>query len=81
VDAVDVMAVLRAVAAMAIGSKRHQAELGVALHRAGLSLSHAMQSAAVDDLRRAELVEYVIPLNDGGVLLSVTSVGMQRAGR
>lgn len=75
------VAVLRALAAMARGSKRHQAELGVALQRAGLSLSAVEQHGVVARLRDAEFIEQVIPLDDGGVLLSVTSAGMQRAGR
>ncbi len=73
------MAVLRAVAAMARASKRHQAELGVALQRAGLALSISQQEVVVARLRDAELIETVIPLDDGGILVSVTSGGMQRA--
>lgn len=73
--------VLRALAAMARVSKRHQAELGVALHRAGLILPVGAQTAALRSLSQDAAIDHVIPLDDGGVLLSVTSAGMQRAGR
>ncbi len=73
--------VLSALAAMARASKRHQAELGVALHRAGLSLPAGTQTAALRTLTEDAAIDHVIPLDDGGVLLSVTSAGMQRASR
>lgn len=74
-------AVLRAIAAMARASKRHQAELGVALRRAGLLLTPEVQMAAVQHLSDVASVTDVITLDDGGVLLSVTSAGMERAYR
>ncbi len=72
-------AVLRAVAAMARISKRQQAELGVALQRAGLRLDPGHQAAALRHLCDTASVEDVIQLTDGGILLSVTSAGMERA--
>ncbi len=74
-------AVLRALATMARASKRHQAELGVALRRAGLALSADAQAAALQQLCDVGSVSDVIVLEDGGVLLSVTSGGMERAYR
>ena len=74
-------AVLRAVATMARSSKRHQAELGVALRRAGLMLSNDVQRAALRQLCEVASVADVIELDDGGILLSVTSAGMERAYR
>lgn len=74
-------AVLRAVAAMARFSKRQQAELDVALRRAGLALRPAQRAAALRYLSDTASVEDIIPLDDGGVLLSVTSAGMERAAR
>ncbi len=75
-------AVLRAVAAMARVSKRQQAELQAALERAGLaSLSQEQRAAALCHLCDTASIEDVIPLDDGGVLLSVTSAGMERASR
>jgi hypothetical protein len=74
------ISVLRALATMARGSKRHQAELGVALQRAGLTLPIGTQTAALRRLTEDAAIDQVIPLDDGGVLLSVTSAGMQRAG-
>lgn len=72
-------AVLRAVAMMARISKRQQAELGVALQRAGLMLAPSHQAAAIRHLCETALIEDLIPLTDGGILLSVTSAGMERA--
>ena len=74
-------AVLRAVAAMARISKRQQAELGVALQRAGLMIAPSQLEVALRHLCATASVEDVIPLNDGGILLSVTSAGMERAMR
>ncbi len=74
-------AVLRALAAMARISKRQQAELDVALRRAGLILPLSQQAEALRHLCETASVEDVIPLDDGGVLLSVTSAGMERASR
>ncbi len=71
----------RAVAAMARVSKRQQAELGAALQRAGLILPAPHQAAALRHLCDTASVEDIIPLDDGGVLLSVTSAGMERASR
>jgi hypothetical protein len=74
-------AVLRALATMARISKRQQAELDVALRRAGLILGHETQMAAVRHLTEVASVSDVIVLDDGGVLLSVTLAGMERAYR
>ena len=74
-------AVLRAVAAMARVSNRQQAELDVALHRAGLILAPGQQAAALRHLSDVASIDQIIPLDDGGVLLSVTSAGMERAAR
>ena len=73
--------VLRALVAMARVSKRHQAEVGVALQRAGLTLTVGTQAAALRRLSEDAAIDQVITLDDGGVLLSVTSAGMQRACR
>lgn len=73
-------AVLRALATMARASKRQQAELQAALERAGLaSLSDHEKQAALRRLYDTASIEHIIPLDDGGVLISVTSAGMERA--
>ena len=74
-------AVLRALVAMARISTRRQAEVSIALRRAGLSLSLDLQSAALRHLTEVGSVSDVIELDDGGVLLCVTSAGMERAYR
>ncbi len=73
-------AVLRALATMARVSKRQQAELQAALDRAGLaSLSDRQRQAALRHLGDMASIAEIIPLDDGGVLISVTSAGMERA--
>lgn len=73
-------AVLRALATMARVSKRQQAELHAALERAGLvSLSERQRQSALRYLGDTAAIAEIIPLDDGGVLISVTSAGMERA--
>ncbi len=62
---------LSALRAMASVSLRSQAELRVALHRAGLLLTDGCAADLVDVLQRAKVIENVIELSDGGVFLTV----------
>ena len=69
---------LRALATMAVRSKRRQADLTAALCRGGLT---AEQSAIAPTLRALELagfIENLVPLYDGGMLMSVTSRGIEQ---
>lgn len=74
-----VSAVLRALAAMARVSRRHEADVSSALRGAGLILEAPERDAALSQLLEAECIERIIPLTDGGILLAVTAAGMSRA--
>ncbi len=67
--------VLAALAAMALRSRRRQADLDAALWRSGIAGHGAALRQAVHVLQARGLVDGVIVLADGGVLLSVTSRG------
>jgi len=75
-----VRAVLAAVVDMALRSKRRQADLDAALWRAGVKAGRAERMAAVARLGELGCVERVVELSDGGVLLSVTGLGLERLG-
>ena len=73
-------AVLRALSTMAQISQRHQAVVDTALHRAGLSVSADTMANALRELDNQGCIGGLIPLSDGALLLTVTAVGMSRAG-
>ena len=70
---------LVALVSMASRSKRNQADLWAVMRKSGLVVSHDLLWAAVKCLKDATLIHHVIPLYDGGVLISVTSEGMGSA--
>jgi hypothetical protein len=72
--------VLAAVAGMALRSKRRQADLDAALWCAGLTAGRGRRLAALERLREQGCVEQVVELSDGGVLLSLTALGLDRLG-
>jgi hypothetical protein len=72
--------VLVAVADMALRSKRRQADLDAALWSAGMTAGDERRLAALERLREEGCVEKVVELSDGGVLLSVTALGLDRLG-
>ena len=72
--------VLVAVANMALRSKRRQADLDAALWSAGLTALRDQRLAALERLREQGCVDKVVELSDGGVLLSVTALGLDRLG-
>jgi hypothetical protein len=71
-------ALLAALAGMAVRSPRRQADLGVALRRSGLASEPVRLQAALQSLQRDGCVDGLVPLEDGGVLLQVTSRGIER---
>ena len=73
-------AILRALSSMAQINQRHQAVVNEALHRAGLSVGAAMIFAVLRELDDQGCINGLIPLSDGALLLTVTAVGMSRAG-
>jgi signal transduction histidine kinase/CheY-like chemotaxis protein len=72
-------AVLHAIADVARHSPRRQTEVGAALTRAGILLNSQTQTKVLDRLILAGLVEQIVRLNDGGVLVTVTSAGLRAA--
>jgi len=71
---------LSAIAEMALHSKRRQADLDAALRHAGLNAG-GRRLAVLERLRRLGHIDKVVELADGGVLLSVTALGLERLGR
>jgi hypothetical protein len=69
---------LQALAAMAMRSKRRQADLCAALCRAGLDTDPRRVTDALRQLERSGCIEHLVPLYDGGVLMSVTSRGIEK---
>ncbi len=72
--------VLRALASMARISQRHQAEVDAALHRAGVTVGAEAVAGILRQLGDQGCVDGLIPLSDGALLLTVTALGMSRAG-
>jgi len=71
-------ALLAALASMAVRSHRRQADLGVATRRAALSMGADKLQLALLRLQEDGCIDSIVPLTDGGVLLSVTSRGIER---
>jgi len=67
-------------ATMALRSKRRQADLDAALWCAGVAAGRDRRLAAMERLREQGCVDKVVVLSDGGVLLSVTALGLDRLG-
>ncbi len=68
---------LGALATMAMRSKRRQADLAAALTRSGLKGNSERIGTALRHLEHAGCIEDLVPLYDGGMLLSVTSRGIE----
>ncbi len=68
---------LTALALMAVRSKRRQADLSAALRRSGLDASSQMLGTALRHLERCGFIENLVPLYDGGLLMSVTARGVE----
>ncbi len=80
VDAELVTTTLVALATMARSSQRRQSDVHAAMRRGGISLSAERQKAVLKELQVTGMISQLIPLGDGGLLLTVTHVGMMRAG-
>jgi hypothetical protein len=76
-----VMSVLAAVVEMALRSKRRQADLEAALRHAGIAAGRAQVLEALDHLCMEGWADGIVELHDGGVLLSVTALGLEVLGR
>ncbi len=71
-------ALLEALAGMAVRSPRRQADLGVSLRRAGLDPDPERVAFALQDLLDDGCVGGMVELSDGGMLLTVTTTGIDR---
>jgi hypothetical protein len=69
---------LRALTDMAVRSKRRQADLNAVLHSTGLAAEPARVRAALRTLAARGLIENLVPLSDGGLILSVTMAALDR---
>jgi hypothetical protein len=69
---------LSALATMAMRSKRRQADLCAALCRSNLDTDPKRVTEALRQLERSGCIEHLVPLYDGGVLMSVTSRGIEK---
>jgi hypothetical protein len=69
---------LSALATMAMRSKRRQADLCAALCRGRLDTDPKRVTEALRHLERSGCIEHLVPLYDGGVLMSVTSRGIEK---
>ncbi len=70
---------LQALTRMAVRSKRRQADLTAALRGADIVADPARVRSALKILRAQGAIENLVPLSDGGLLLSVTQNGSNRA--
>jgi hypothetical protein len=74
-------ALLRGLVTMALISKRRQADLAAAMLRTGIKARPEQVEAAIAHLRNEGLIDTLVPMYDGGLLVSVTSYGMETATR
>ncbi len=82
IDELDFCSMLMAgLATMASKSKRRQADLDAVLARTGLSASPDRIKAALRHLEKTACIREIVPLYDGGLLLTVTNLGMDTLGR
>ncbi len=65
---------------MASRSKRRQADLSAALRGADIVTDPSRVRSALKILRSGGAIENLVPLSDGGLLLSVTQKGAGRPG-
>ena len=69
---------LRALTIMAARSKRRQADLTAALRGADIAVEPGRVRSALKLLQAQGAIENLVPLSDGGLLLSVTQQAVQR---
>ncbi len=74
-------ALLASLVRMASKSKRRQADLSAALRRAEINATAQQVRDAVEQLRSGGCIRELVPLYDGGLLMTVTNMGMDRTSR
>lgn len=70
--------VLAALAKMASGSRRREAETLMAVRAFGLTIGQGLLAAVVVQLEAEACITRPIPLNDGGSIVMVTATGFDR---
>lgn len=70
-------ALLAALIEMAALSPRRQADVAVAMRRAGLAAEPEVIASAIVQLREDHCIEAPLYLSDGGILLSITMHGIE----
>lgn len=78
-DADFAVVLLQALTTMAARSKRRQADLSAALRGADIAVDPARVRAGLKLLQAQGAIENLVPLSDGGLLLSVTQKAVERA--
>lgn len=73
-----VEALLAALTDMAVRSPRRQADLAVALRRSGIEAAAPLIHQALAALEEDGCIEHLVLLTDGGLLMQVTSHGIER---
>ncbi len=74
-------ALLESLVTMASKSKRRQADLSAALRRAEINATVEQVRDAVAQLQSGGCIRELVPLYDGGLLVTVTNMGMDRSSR
>jgi len=72
---------LEALVAMAAKSRRRQADLSAALLRSRINATEEQVREALVQLRSGGCIREFVPLYDGGMLVTVTNMGMDRTSR
>lgn len=72
---------LAALVAMASKSKRRQADLAAAMLRSRIEASQPRVDIALARLQEGGCIREIVPLYDGGILITVTNMGMDLLGR
>lgn len=71
------LAILAALVTIALKSRRREAEALKAANRAGFDIPRSEVADVIDDLEQRGLVTRVIHLSDGGILVLLTSRGIE----
>ena len=74
-------ALLESLVTMASKSKRRQADMSAALRRSGIGATSEQVRDALIELQSSGCIREIVPLYDGGMLVTVTNMGMDRTTR
>ena len=74
-------ALLESLVTMASKSKRRQADMSAALRRSGIGATSEQVRDALIELQSSGCIREIVPLYDGGMLVTLTNMGMDRTTR